>query len=129
MKYLYTLPQYLLIFVIFLAVLTILIQVVNASFNVLIKPKKKNKIVNYIYNVSLILYFVILCGAIASVQRHLTEGTIYFNYYIVERYFIIIVTITSLLNVIFNRSYKDIYLYRYMIIRRKMLQHYQLKKH
>lgn len=108
MKYLYTLPQYLLIFVIFLAVLTILIQVVNASFNILIKPKKNNKIINYIYNASLILYFAILCGAIASVQRHLTEGTIYFDYYLTLRYFITCITITSLLNVIFNKSYKDI---------------------
>ena len=108
MKYLYTLPVSALIFTILVALLTILIQVVNASFTVLIKPKKNNKIVNYIHSVSLIVYYMILCGTIASVQRHLTEGTLYFDYYLVFRYFVILVTITSVLNVLFNKSYKDI---------------------
>ena len=108
MKYLYTLPASVIILCIIIALLTALLQVVNASLIVLVKPKQKNKIVNYIYNISLITFFMITCGVIASVQRHLTEGTIYFNYYYVIRYLIIPTSIISILNVIFNKSYKDI---------------------
>ena len=81
MKYLYTLPASIIILGIIIALITLLLQVVNASIYILIKPKRKNKIISYIYIVNLIIYFIIVCGVLASVQRHLTEGTIYFNYY------------------------------------------------
>ncbi len=105
MKYLYSLPSSIIIFSIIIALTTLLLQVVNASIYLLVKPKRKNKVISYIYIVNLILYFMIICGVIASVQRHLTEGIIYFDYYYVIRYFIITITITGILNVIFNRSY------------------------
>ena len=108
MKYLYTLPASIIIFGIIIALITILLQVVNASIYILIKPKRKNRIISYAYIVNLIIYFMITCGVIASVQRHLTEGTIYFNYYHIIRFFIITITITGILNVIFNKSYSSI---------------------
>ena len=108
MKYLYTLPSSILIFYIIMALLTVLLQVINSSFSILIRPKKKNKIVFYIYNIALIIFLAITCGVIASVQRHLTEGIIYFKYYYVIRYLSISASIVILLNIIFNRSYKDI---------------------
>lgn len=108
MKYLYALPSSILIFFLIMALLTVLIQVVNSSFYILIKPKKRNKIMCYIFNIGLILYYAIICGVIASVQRHLTESTIYFDYYLVIRYISISLSVVMILNIVINRSYRDI---------------------
>lgn len=108
MRYLYTLPSSIIIFFIIMALLTVFLQVIYTSFYILIRPKNKNKIMSYIFNIALIVFYLIICGGIASVQRHLTEGTIYFNYYLVLRYLSISVIIVIILNIILNKSYKDI---------------------
>ncbi len=108
MKYLYSLPSSIIVFGIIIALFTLLLQVVNTSIYMLMRPKKNNKIISHIFNLNLILYFMIVCGVIASIERHLTEGIIYFNYYYVIRYFMLTITIFGVLNVIFNRSYKDL---------------------
>ncbi|MBP5444783.1 MAG: hypothetical protein J6Y28_01295 [Acholeplasmatales bacterium] len=108
MRYLYTLPVIAILFLIFVAVVTLLTQVVVTSFSVIMRPKKKKPLISHIFNISLILYYCVMCGIIASVQRHLTEGIIVFEYYTVIRYLAISVVITSILNVIFNREYANI---------------------
>lgn len=108
MRYLYTLPVIAILFLIFVAVVTLLTQVVVTSFSVIMRPKKKKPLVSHIFNISLILYYCVMSGIIASVQRHLTEGIIVFEYYTVIRYLAISVVITSILNVIFNREYANI---------------------
>lgn len=108
MKYLYSLPSSIIVFGIIIALFTLLLQVVNTSIYMFMRPKKNNKIISHIFNLNLILYFMIVCGVIASIERHLTEGIIYFNYYYVIRYFMLTITIFGVLNVIFNKSYKDL---------------------
>ncbi len=80
MKYLYSLPSSIIVFGIIIALFTLLLQVVNTSIYMLMRPKKNNKIISHIFNLNLILYFMIVCGGIASIERHLPEGIIYFNY-------------------------------------------------
>ena len=108
MKYLYTLPVIVILFLILIAVLTILVQLAYTIFTFLIRPKEKKPLISHIFNVSLVFYYCLICGVIASVQRHITEGIITFDYYSVLRYLTIIVIVTSILNIIFNREYANI---------------------
>ena len=108
MKYLYTLPSSIIVLTIIISWLCLFIHIVYTCFSIISIDKNKKRIIKTIYNISVIIYIAILVGTIASVERHLTEGTIAFDYYLVIRYFGIIISILGIAHVIINKSFKDI---------------------
>lgn len=105
MKYLYSLPDLILVLMIILALATIIIQIINVFLSFV---NRKNGIIKNIFNISSVIYFCIMLGVIASVQRHLTESIIVFDYYLIIRYLSIIFIIISIIEIIKNRSYLNI---------------------
>ena len=82
MRYLYSLPGSLTLFLILIGLLTIFTQIAYVSFSILVKPNKKKPLISHIFNISLLLHALIICGVVASVKRHVTEGIIVFDYYL-----------------------------------------------
>ena len=107
MKYIYSLPSSILVLMILLSLSFLIIQIVNTFFSFV---NRRNNIIKNIFNVSLILYFALVLGVIASVQRHLTEYIFSFDYYIVIRYLSIIFIIITIIEIIINKSYLNIIL-------------------
>ena len=105
MKYIYSLPSSILVLMILLALATLIIQIVNTFFSFV---NRRNNLIKNIFNLSSILYFALVLGVIASVQRHLTEYIFSFDYYIVIRYFATAFIIVTIIEIIKNRSYINI---------------------
>ena len=107
MKYIYSLPSSILVLMILLSLSFLIIQIVNTFFSFV---NRRNNIIKNIFNVSLILYFALVLGVIASVQRHLTEYIFSVDYYIVIRYLSILFIIITIIEIIINKSYLNIIL-------------------
>jgi len=113
MRYLYSLPLSILVFLVILLLTTLIIKIIVTFIKILIR---KENIIDNIFDISLMLYFSTILGVVASVLRHITERTYSFDYYLIIRYMAIIPIIIGIINIIINKKYKDILMIITMII-------------
>ena len=100
MKYIYSLPSSILVLMVLLALATLIIQIIITYISFV---NRRNGIIKNIFNLSLVLYYAVILGVIASVLRHLTEHTFSFDYYLVIRYLTIPLIIIMMVEIIKNK--------------------------
>ena len=105
MKYIYSLPSSILVLMVLLALATLIIQIIITYISFV---NRRNGIIKNIFNLSLVLYYAVILGVIASVLRHLTEHTFSFDYYLVIRYLTIPLIIIMMVEIIKNKSFINI---------------------